>query len=64
MSELTERLRRYEKTLNGWLIEAPYLGEAADEIERLEAALENIARRTKDRSETYYVWKVATDALE
>ena len=35
MSDLIERLRRYEKTLNGCLIQAPYLGEAADEIERL-----------------------------
>lgn len=43
MSDLVERLREYERRLNQGLIQAPYLGEAADEIERLTA--ENKALR-------------------
>ena len=52
MSDLIERLRRYENTLNGCLIQAPYLGEAADEIERLDKQLQEMTGNKSQCDET------------
>ena len=42
MSDLVKRLRGIEKQLKECLIDAPYLGEAATEIERLTAENEQL----------------------
>ncbi len=37
--------------------------EQLNEILELRAALENIANRSKNTTETYYIWKVTQEAL-
>jgi len=58
MDSLTERLR-------GTYMEdqADLREEAADRIDGLKGALENIERRSKNSTETFFIWKVTQDVL-
>lgn len=64
MSGLVDRLRKYEAQLKEGLIDAPYLGEAADRIEEQEARITELEAQLERSKNAERVWITVAKGLE